>query len=136
MERSDCPIANALDLWGDKWSLLLIRDMMFEGKRHYGEFLQAAEEISTNILADRLLRLEKAAIVIKHKDETNKTRYIYTLTEKGVDLLPVIVEIAMWSLHYNDHTTLNPHIVAQIKADKAKFIQTIRTALLSASVEP
>ncbi len=129
--RSDCPIATALDLLGDKWSLLIIRDMMFEGKQYYGEFLQAEERISTNILADRLSRLEEAEVIKKTANETNKTRYIYTLTPKGIDLLPVIVEVAMWSLYYNTQTTLNPQILAAIQADKASFIQSTKEYLLT-----
>ena len=129
--RSDCPIANSLDVWGDKWSLLLIRDMMFEGKRHYGEFLQAREGISTNILADRLARLEAADIITKHKDRAKKTRFVYSLTPKGIDLLPILVETAVWGLTHHSHTVLSPHIVAAIKADKQGFIQTARQRLLA-----
>lgn len=125
MKRSTCPIANALDLWGDKWSLLIVRDMLFEDKRFYGEFLQASEQISTNILADRLFRLEREGIIEKQQDEVKKTRYIYSLTEKGVALLPIIVETAVWSLKYNDGTELSPEVVAAITSDKEAFIQSV-----------
>lgn len=129
--RSDCPIANSLDLWGDRWSLLLIRDMMFEGKQHYGEFLQAREGISTNILADRLARLEEAGVIAKHRDDAKRTRYVYSLTAKGIDLLPVLVETAVWGLKHHDHTVLSPHIVAAIEADKQGFISAVQQRLLA-----
>lgn len=129
--RSDCPIANSLDLWGDRWSLLLIRDMMFEGKQHYGEFLQAQEGISTNILADRLAKLEEAGVIVKRQDVAKKSRYVYSLTAKGVDLLPVLVETAVWGLKHHDHTVLSPHIVAAIEADKQGFIAAVQKRLLA-----
>lgn len=131
MRRSTCPIANSLDLWGDKWSLLILRDMIFEKKQHYGDFLQSAEKISTNILADRLLRLEEAGLIRKQQDETNKTRKIYTITAKGIDLIPAIVEIALWSLRYYDFTELAPEIIAALEADKEGFIQVCRDRLMS-----
>ena len=130
MTRSDCPIANALDLWGDTWSLLIVRDMMFEQKKHFGEFLQAAEKISTNILAAKLAKLEDAGAITKRRDPENKTRFIYELTEKGIDILPIIVETALWSLKHNQGTVLNPHILAQIQADKDGFIKMARQAML------
>ena len=131
MIRSDCPIANALDIWGDTWSLLIIRDMMFEQKHHYGEFLLAAEKISTNILAAKLRKLEEAGVISKKRDTAKKTRFVYALTEKGVDMLPIIVETALWSLKHNEGTVLSPHILAQIQADKAGFIQAAQTSLLA-----
>ncbi|MEM7115652.1 MAG: helix-turn-helix domain-containing protein [Chloroflexota bacterium] len=130
--RSDCPIANSLDLWGDRWSLLLIRDMMFEGKQYYGEFLQAREGISTNILADRLVRLEEAGVIVKRRDALQKRRYVYSLTPKGIDLLPVLVETAVWGLRHHEHTVLSPHIVAAIQADKQGFIRSVQQRLLAA----
>ena len=130
MTRSDCPIANALDLWGDTWSLLIVRDMMFEQKKHFGEFLQAAEKISTNILAAKLAKLEDAGAITKRRDPENKTRFIYELTEKGIDILPIIVETALWSLKHNQGTVLNPDILAQIQADKDGFIKMARQVML------
>ena len=124
--RSDCPIANALDLLGDKWTLLIVRDMLFRQKRYYGEFLQSREGISTNILADRLARLEHGGILTKQQNKENKTRYIYTLTEKGLDLLPMVAEISLWSLHYNPHTTLEPDIKKMLQTDKLAFIAFVR----------
>jgi DNA-binding HxlR family transcriptional regulator len=95
--RSECPIANALDLIGDKWTLLVVRDLLFLGKRLYGELAQCAEGIPSNILADRLRRLEQAGLVSKKPYQQNPVRYEYRLTEKGADLLPVLREMVYWS---------------------------------------
>ena len=93
--RSVCPIARSLDLVGDKWSLLLIRDMRF-GKRTYGELLDSPEGIPTNILADRLKRLEEAGIVVRSAYQDRPVRYAYTLSEKGADLGNVLLALVRW----------------------------------------
>ena len=98
--RSDCPLNFGLEIFGDKWSLLIIRDLMFFGKRYYNEFLSSAECISTNILAERLTMLEKEKIIKKEKDPAHKQKLIYSLTEKGIDLAPVIINIGLWSEKY------------------------------------
>jgi DNA-binding HxlR family transcriptional regulator len=98
--RSDCPLNFGLEIFGDKWSLLIIRDLMFFGKRYYNEFLSSAECISTNILAERLTMLEKEKIIKKAKDPLHKQKLIYSLTEKGIDLAPVIINIGLWSEKY------------------------------------
>jgi DNA-binding HxlR family transcriptional regulator len=94
--RSKCPLATALDVIGDKWSLLVVRDMCME-KSRYGEFLAAPEGIPTNILADRLRRLEETGIVKKKPYQLKPLRYEYILTLKGADLLPVLQELAIWA---------------------------------------
>lgn len=98
--RSDCPLNFALELLGDKWSLLVIRDMVFFNKRYYNEFLASDECISTNILAARLDMLEEEGLITKKNDPGHKQKIIYSLTEKSIDLLPVIIEIALWSSKY------------------------------------
>lgn len=101
--RSDCPLNFGLEIFGDKWTLLIIRDLLFFGKRHYNEFLSSEEGISTNILADRLNMLEEEKIIRKEQDATHKQKMAYSLTPKGADLLPVLVEIGKWSgLHSKD----------------------------------
>src|SRR6266536_437853 len=96
-KRSHCPIAFALDIFGDKWSLLVLRDLLFKDKRRYGEFLAADEGISTNILSERLARLEAEGLISKSRDKTNRRQFIYAPTQKGLDLLPAILEISLWS---------------------------------------
>lgn len=98
--RSGCPINLGLEIFGDRWSLLIIRDMMFAGKRHYREFLASDEGISSNILADRLAMLVTEGIISKADDPNHRLKAIYSLTEKGIDLLPVIAQISRWSRKY------------------------------------
>jgi len=102
--RSDCPISSALDLFGDKWSLLIIRDLVYFGERTFKDFSNADEKISSARLSDRLCKLDRLGLLIKSKHPTNKKVYLYSLTEKGKDLFPVIAEYVSWSNKYlNDH---------------------------------
>jgi len=98
--RSLCPVNLALEVLGDKWSLVIIRDIMFENKRHFRELLQSEEKIASNILTDRLNMLEREGIISKADDPEHKQKIIYSLTEKGIDLLPLIVEIGAWSIKH------------------------------------
>ena len=99
-QRSLCPINLALEIFGDKWSLLIVRDLMFAGKRHYRELLQSEEGISSNILAERLGKLVEAGILTKEEDPSHKQKAIYSLTPMGVDLLPVLANIGIWGRKY------------------------------------
>lgn len=101
--RSDCPISCSLDVFGDRWSLLIIRDIMLRGKMSYSEFLESEEKIATNILVNRLKVLEEENIVAKKVSPANKSKYIYKLTPKGIDLLPIIIEIMDWGAKYNEN---------------------------------
>ena len=94
--RSYCPINLSLEIFGDTWTLLVLRDMMFGGKRHFREFLESDEHISSNILADRLARLVDNGVLTKSDDPTHKQKAIYSLTDKGIALLPVVVQIGSW----------------------------------------
>lgn len=99
--RSGCPINLTLEVVGDKWSLLIIRDMMFGNRRHFRELLTNSEErIASNILADRLKRLAEQGIVSKADDPTHKQKAVYSLTEKGIELLPVLAQMSGWGLSY------------------------------------
>lgn len=98
--RSGCPINLGLEVFGDKWTLLIIRDMMFAGKRHFREFLASDEAISSNILADRLTMLVQAGILTRAEDPSHRLKAIYSLTEKGIDLLPILAQISRWSRTY------------------------------------
>ncbi len=97
--RSSCPITNALDIFGDKWSLLIIRDLVL-GKRRYQEFKFSPERIATNILADRLQRLQACDIVARHAYQHNPKRYEYVLTKKGETLRPILKAIVSWGLEH------------------------------------
>jgi DNA-binding HxlR family transcriptional regulator len=100
-QRSTCPISTALELVGDRWTLLVIRDLMFAGKRHFREFLQAEEAISSNVLAERLNSLVENGIVTRRDDPTHSQKAIYSLTDKGLDLLPVLIAISTWTQKYH-----------------------------------
>lgn len=101
--RSHCPISLALEAVGDKWSLLILRDLILRKKGRYQEFLSSEEGISTNILADRLVRLEKLGLIFKSDDPDDKRQFRYFPTQKGLDLLPVIFAMARWSAKYDPH---------------------------------
>ena len=94
--RSYCPINLSLEIFGDAWTLLVLRDLMFGGKRHFREFLQSDEHISSNILADRLARLVEHGLLTRRDDPTHKQKAIYSLTEQGIELLPIVVQIGAW----------------------------------------
>lgn len=99
--RSGCPLSYTLDFFGDKWSMLILRDMMLNNKSTYGEFLNSEEKIATNILADRLGMLENNGFVTKQVALDKKSKFTYSLTEKSIDLVPVILEIGLWGSKYN-----------------------------------
>jgi DNA-binding HxlR family transcriptional regulator len=103
-DRSTCPISTALELVGDRWTLLVIRDLMFAGKRHFREFLESEEGISSNVLADRLSSLVEDGIVTRRDDPTHAQKAIYSLTDKGLDLLPVLTAISAWTQKYHPRT--------------------------------
>jgi len=100
--RSGCPVSISLEILGDRWSLLIIRDLMVRGYRTYKEFLEAGEGIATNILADRLQSLQAAGLLIVEPAETDGRRLFYRLTEKGIDLAPVLLELLLWSARHNE----------------------------------
>jgi len=98
--RSACPISLSLELLGDRWTLLIIRDLVFAGKRHFREFLHSDERISSRTLAERLQTLQDEGILTRHDDPEHKLKAIYSLTDAGIDLLPVIAEIGFWGSKY------------------------------------
>ena len=120
--RSDCPISCSLDVFGDKWSLLIIRDVMLRGKVSYSEFLESEEKISTNILANRLNVLEAENILWKEVSPTNKSKFIYSLTQKGADLLPIVIEIMDWGAKYNANCP-RKELGQKIKKNKSAVIK-------------
>ena len=126
---SGCPITYGLDTFGDRWSLLIIRDMMLNDKKTYSDFLGAEEAISTNILADRLKHLEKENIIIKFRDTENRRSYIYSLTEKGRDLAAIVLEIVKWSGKYDERPHARRTVLDQIKGDRQGFENKIRQGL-------
>ena len=102
-KRSDCPISCSLEVFGDKWSLLIVRDIMLRRKVSYSEFLTSEEKIASNILVSRLNTLEAAKILNKEVSPVNKSKFVYSLTGKGIDLAPIIIELMDWGAKYNDN---------------------------------
>ena len=128
--RSQCPISSSLDVWGDKWSLLIVRDLMFNKRFTYGDFLKSEEKISTNILAARLLMLEKNDLIEKLEHPDSKAKVLYQLTQKGIDLIPVIVEINLWAEKYFQLSEEKKFLIKEIKSNKEKFISNSINSLL------
>lgn len=128
-KRSNCPISCSLDLFGDKWSLLIIRDMMFFNKCTYGDFLKSDEGIATNILATRLQNLEENKLIEKLEHPESKAKVLYKLTKKGIDLLPIIVEVHLWAeKHFDIPDELKP-MIKEAKKNKDEFIKTTKRQL-------
>ena len=125
-----CPIAFGLDIFGDRWSLLIIRDIVFKGKRHYSDFARSPEKISTNILANRLARLEAEGILQRQPDPANQAKRIYRLTEKGAALIPVLLEITAWSAAYDPANAGRNPIIDGAPADLLHRMRHDREALL------
>jgi len=126
--RCDCPITSAIDIIGDKWSLVIIKQMLTENKKTFKDFIESEEAIATNILSSRLKMLEEFKIIIKGKLPENKKTNIYTLTEKGIALTPLIVELSIWS----DNNLREFHSdlyageqIEMIRDNKEKFIENI-----------
>ncbi len=129
--RSDCPINFALEMFGDPWSLLIIRDIVYFGKHTYGEFLASEEGVATNILASRLAHLEQQGILVKKLSEKDKRKEEYVLTEKGLDLIPILVEMANWSAEHDPHTAAPAAWIALMKAEREKMIRLMCETLQS-----
>lgn len=122
-KRSDCPISCSLDIWGDKWSLLIIRDLLAAKKCTYGDFLKSPEGIATNILASRLQVLEENGIIVKLEHPDSKAKVLYQLTRKGIDLLPIVVEISLWAEKYFAISDAQKEMLHGVKKDKEGFVK-------------
>ena len=122
--RSACPLNASVEMLGDRWSLLIIRDMMLLGSRTFKEFLGSYEGIATNILADRLRKLEAYGIIRTEQDPFDGRKLIYQLTPKGIDLAPVLTEMVLWAGRH-EKTATRP-LIRLMQEDKQKFLEQIR----------
>jgi DNA-binding HxlR family transcriptional regulator len=122
--RSECPLNASVEMLGDRWSLLIIRDMMLRGSRTYKDFLDCYEGIATNILADRLRKLVANGIVTTAPDPADGRKQIYLLTAKGIDLAPVLTEMVLWAAAHED--TGNQALIRQMRRDKGRFLAAVR----------
>jgi DNA-binding HxlR family transcriptional regulator len=118
-------VSVSLEMMGDRWSLLIIRDLMVRGLRTFKEFQKSGEGIATNILADRLRRLEAAGIITGEPEKADGRRVNYRLTEKGIDLAPVLLELLVWAARH-EKTGAPPVLVARMEKDRAAFIAEAR----------
>src|ERR1700693_2449889 len=118
--RSGCPLNASVEMLGDRWSLLILRDMMLQCARTYKTFLECYEGIATNILADRLRKLAAYGIITTEPDPSDGRKLIYLLTAKGMDLAPVLTEMVLWAAAHED--TGNQAIVRLMRADREKFM--------------
>jgi DNA-binding HxlR family transcriptional regulator len=122
--RSGCPLNASVEMLGDRWSLLIIRDMMLLGSRTFKELLNSYERPATNILTERLRRLESFGIITTESDASDGRKVVYLLTQKGVDLAPVLTEMVLWAAAHEE--TENEPLVRQMKKDKEAFVAGIR----------
>ncbi len=124
--RSNCPIAFGLDLFGDRWSLLVLRDVIFEGKTRFQEFLHSDEGIASNILAARLDQLVKAGLVEKRSDPDDRRRFVYFPTRKGLDLVPTMLEIVRWSAEHDPATGAPAELMRALERDREAVVRQVR----------
>jgi len=127
--KSDCPVNYAMEIFGDRWTFLIVRDLMFKGKSHYNEFLQSEEKIATNILADRLLMLEANEVILKKTDPSHGSKWIYSLTKKGIDLLPLLIEMIVWSEKYDKKSAADKDFVKKANTNRNALMRQIKTGL-------
>jgi DNA-binding HxlR family transcriptional regulator len=132
--RSGCPLNASVEMLGDRWSLLIIRDMMLRGFRTYKEFMECYEGIATNILANRLRKLIVNRIITAEPDPSDGRKLTYSLTAKGIDLAPVLTEMVLWAAAHED--TGNQALVHQMQTDKAKFLAGVRERWTEKAMRP
>ncbi|HSX00484.1 MAG TPA: helix-turn-helix domain-containing protein [Patescibacteria group bacterium] len=126
--RSDCPISFSLDIFGDKWTLMILRDIMFYHRIRFSDFMPQ-ERIATNILADRLTKLERLEIIRKQRDTRLNNQYIYSVTSKGEALLPLLIEMTLWGLEYDPKSLASKEFIEHAQSDKQKVIREISRSI-------
>ena len=126
--RSDCPISCALDFVGDKWTLIVLRDLMLGRKRYFQEFLASNEKIASNILASRLKLLERSGLVTRATDPAHGRRVIYSPTEKALDLLPAILELVRWGAKYDAKSAAPSQLMRRLSKDRDGLVAELRVA--------
>ena len=128
-EPKQCPIHFGVRIFGDRWSLIIVRDMLFRGSTRFQDFLDAAEGISTNVLSDRLSRLEAQQIISRQRDPANGRQVLYELTEKGRDLLPVLLAVIGWADKYAPETSISKEMGERIRTDPSGVQDELRAAV-------
>lgn len=123
--RSGCPVSVSLEMIGDRWSLLIIRDLMVRGYRTFKEFEAAGEGVATNILSDRLRRLKSTGIIAIEVDEADRRRVNYRLTKKGIDLAPVLLELLIWGARH-EKTEASCAAIEKMAEDREALLDEVR----------
>ncbi len=123
--RSGCPVSVSLEMFGDRWSLLIIRDLMLRGFRTFKEFQESGEGIATNILADRLQKLEATGIIAAEAEKTDGRRVNYRLTEKGIDLAPVLLELLIWGARH-EGTAAPCALITEMEKNREEVLAEVR----------
>jgi DNA-binding HxlR family transcriptional regulator len=122
--RSGCPISLSLEIFGDRWSLLIVRDLMFKGRKRFADFAAAEEHIASNVLTDRLGRLECAGIVTRTPDPADARKIVYRLTRKGMELAPMLIEMVLWAARYAETDAPRAQVRA-MTADRDVFLAAL-----------
>jgi DNA-binding HxlR family transcriptional regulator len=133
--RSGCPVSISLEMLGDRWSLLIIRDLMVRGFQTFKEFQESGERIATNILADRLQRLEATGIITAEVKETDGRRMNYRLTEKGIDLAPLLMELLLWGARH-ERTAAPRDLIVKMERNREEFLNEVRRRWREGDLNP
>lgn len=123
--RSGCPVSIGLEMIGDSWSLLIVRDLLFGGPRAFNDFLASGEGIASNILADRLQKLEAAGILTRQQNPRDARRFTYRLTEMGIDLAPLLIDLILWSARYA-RTDAPAATLRRMRTHRTRFLASLR----------
>ncbi|MHB1021588.1 MAG: winged helix-turn-helix transcriptional regulator [Acidobacteriaceae bacterium] len=123
--RSGCPVSISLEIFGDRWSLLILRDLMVRGFQTFKQFQESGEGIATNILAERLRRLEESGILSREAEPTDGRRTNYRLTEKGIDLAPVLLELLIWGARHEE-TGVPCEFIVQMAQNREQVLAEVR----------
>jgi len=133
--RSGCPVSISLERFGDRWSLLIVRDLMVRGLRTFKDFQKSDEGISTNILADRLDRLERTGIITAETEQSDGRRVNYRLTEKGIDLAPVLLELLIWGARH-EQTGAPCALIGDMEKNRAQILAEVRRRWAERDLSP
>lgn len=126
--RSNCPISFSLDIFGDKWGLLVLRDIMFYNRTRFSDFMPQ-EHIATNVLTDRLAKLEAAGLIVKKSNAKLRNQYIYSVTPSGQSLLPLLIEMTLWGLEHDAESLASEEFIKRMQSEKQKVVREISRAV-------
>lgn len=127
--RSDCPINFGVETFGDRWSLLILRDILFYGRKTYGEFLASDEHVATNILASRLVTLEQDGLIRRTPHMSDRRKDIFVPTQKTLDMIPMLLELVLWSAAHSTDVNVSEDVLRKIKADRNRVVTYVLDSL-------